>query len=234
MEREKNNTANLELEILGNYFITGHSFIEEQTPCRAWVFATSKKKQTFYNAEPYKSPCKLSMMSVSSNPLMLEKTVDNIVKKNLQDSLFDENGQFEYYRVAKVWRDSLEDESVLSDLETATVEDFATNGDPKRLREINARLLKALSVNPEYVATLRQNIESFMHASKKLAVHVYFQIKRARHERRFGRLQGGRQFQRGRAENDYLGGNGAGVFHRLDGTSHEREDYDGRIYQKPV
>lgn len=172
MEREKNNTANLELEILGNYFITGHSFIEEQTPCRAWVFATSKKKQTFYNAEPYKSPCKLSMMSVSSNPLMLEKTVDNIVKKNLQDSLFDENGQFEYYRVAKAWRDSLGDESVLSDLETATVEDFATNGDPKRLREINARLLKALSVNPEYVATLRQNIESFMHASKKLAVHA--------------------------------------------------------------
>ena len=35
-------------------------------------------------------------------------------------------------------------------------------------------------------------------------------------------------------ENDYLGGNGTGVFHRLDGTSHQRKDYDGRIYQELV
>ena len=169
MEREKNTAANLQLEILGNYFITGHSFIEEHTPCRAWVFATAKKKQAFYNAEPYKSPCVLSMMPVSQNPLMLEKTMDGIVRKNLCDSLYDANGKFEYYRVAQVWRDILGDESVLSDLEDTTVEDFSTNGDLKRLREINARLLKALSVNPEYVATIRQNIESFLHASKRLA-----------------------------------------------------------------
>ena len=35
-------------------------------------------------------------------------------------------------------------------------------------------------------------------------------------------------------ENDYLGGYGAGIFHRFNGTSHQREDYDGRIYQEPV
>ena len=32
----------------------------------------------------------------------------------------------------------------------------------------------------------------------------------------------------------YLGGNGTGIFHRFNGTSHQREDYDGRVYQEPV
>ena len=70
--------------------------------------------------------------------------------------------------------------------------------------------------------------------SQKLAVHVYFQIKRARHERRFGRLQGGRQLQRRRAENDNIGGYGTGVLCRFYGTSYLRENHDGRIYQEPV
>lgn len=159
----------LELELLCNYFITGHSFLREEVPCASWIFATSKIKSMFYDAEPYVDLVNLSMMSVRPNEQMLANTVDNTVKKNLQSCAFDKDGKFEYYKVGQKWRDMLGDQKALQYFENKTLEDFAVNGDPARLHEINSHLAEAFSVNPEYVSSLRRRVSEFVNAPKKLS-----------------------------------------------------------------
>ena len=161
-------TKELELELLCNYFITGHSFLREEVPSGSWVFGTSKIKSMFYDAEPYVDLTNLSMMSARPNQKMLPATVDNTVKKNLKSCVFDKNGKFDYYNVGQKWREMLGDASVLQCFENKTVEDFVCNGDPKRLHEINSTLTEAFSVNPEFVSSLRRRVNEFVNAPKRL------------------------------------------------------------------
>ena len=161
-------TKELELELLCNYFITGHSFLREEIPTASWVFGTSKIKSMFYDAEPYVDLINLSLMSARPNQKMLSATVDNTVKKNLESCVFDKNGEFDYYNVGKKWQEMLGDKSVLQYFENKTVDDFVPNGDPKRLHEINSALTEAFSVNPEYVASLRRRVSEFVNSPKRL------------------------------------------------------------------
>ena len=161
-------TKELELELLCNYFITGHSFLREEISTASWVFGTSKIKSMFYDAEPYVDLINLSLMSARPNQKMLSATVDNTVKKNLESCVFDKNGEFDYYNVGKKWQEMLGDKSVLQYFENKTVDDFVPNGDPKRLHEINSALTEAFSVNPEYVASLRRRVSEFVNSPKRL------------------------------------------------------------------
>ena len=66
------------------------------------------------------------------------------------------------------------------------------------------------------------------------SVQLYLQAVRARHEGRFGYLQGGRQLQRRGTAHDHFRGDGADVLCGFNGTSQLYSRQGGRLYAVAV
>lgn len=152
------------LEVLGNYFITGHRYNGENKIVGAWIFSAPQNKRKFLHANT--DEVKFSLMSVNSI-IMLDKTVESILKKNLRDSFFNEKGEFETYSIAMPIRSLMGDEKVLSELENKKIDDFVTGADAQKLHEINTQLLESCSAYPEYTTFLEEETQSFLNDTQQ-------------------------------------------------------------------
>lgn len=165
MSQNRNTAQQVLLEVLGNYFITGHRYSGENKIVGAWIFSAPKNKRKFLNSRM--EEVKLSMLNVKS-PIMLDKTVQTILKNNLRDTFFNEKGEFETYSIAMPIRDILGDNNALKDLENKKIDDFIAGADAQKLHDINTQLLESCSALPEYTSFLEEVTQSFLNDSQQI------------------------------------------------------------------
>ena len=165
MSQNKNVAQQVLLEVLGNYIITGHTYKNEFKAIGSWVFTSPKNKRKFLRSNI--EDVRVSMLQVRS-PIMLDKTVENTLKHNLLDTLFNEKGEFETYSVAMPIRDKTGDNEAIRDIESKRIEDFIAGADPEKLHAINSEIIKSLSVDPDYTLFLEEATKEFLSDSQQI------------------------------------------------------------------
>lgn len=168
MSGNVNSDAMIALELLGLKFATGHTFLEENKQAKVWVFGTPQAKRDFAKASPRKCRLNFSFFSTTPATAKTEQTVKSVVEKDCKDVFFDKNGNADYLGIIAPWREKLGDKQALREFEMLNLAELDIKRDADSLHALNTLLIENLSVNPEYVSALRQNVEEFINAPRSL------------------------------------------------------------------
>lgn len=168
MSQNKKADALIELEMLALKFATGHTFLEENSVVGAWVFCSPSNKRDFLKTMPREQKIKFSFFTTRHRGDLTKDYVLKSVEKDCKDVLFDKDDKISYYDIVQPWRDKLGDKNVLASLEDQTLFDLGGKFDADALHELNTTLIENLSVNPEYVKSLRENVAQFINAERTL------------------------------------------------------------------
>ncbi len=168
MSENVNYNALIELELLGLKFATGHTFLKEDEQSKVWVFCTPQTKRDFAKYSPRKSKLNFSFFSISLPTAQTEQAIKNTVEKDCKDIFFDKNGNADYLEIILPWREKLGDKQILREFEMLNLAELDIKKDAESLHALNTMLVENLSVNPEYVSALRQNVDEFINAPRTL------------------------------------------------------------------